>query len=489
MSKLAKLKDSRATARKALDDLTKEFDKVLADRALTPEEETRLNEARRQVEQLDQRYAEAKKDEKRREDEDAKRTSAGVASVRVGKEPLTYGPENPDNSFYRDLLCLNQPMWQETAPGQRLLRHRQELEGISRSQPASKEARAIRTYSRTLRRAMSDAERRDVSTQTSSMGDFAPPLYFLTDWAPFRVPGRTLVDVLRPMAMPETGMVFNVPKITTPTEAANQTTATQGAGENTTVSTRTLTSTYEVGSLQTIIDNLLVSQQYLDRVGPGIGGDQIVRDDQQRQVNLALDKYAWKAIFKTATVAKVTYAGKGATHTFTAATFNQTVHKAKAIIQRTTGVIAYPSHFISTPDLWESVEGAFDTTNRPFVVPQGQAYNPLAVGDRASNPEGYTGFRFAAMQSFIDQGNRLAWKTTAAGPSAAATQHVSLVADLSIAAWWLESTPVVRVLPQPYAKTLTVLIQEYVYCAYIPQYPGAMKLVYGAGTTIAKLSA
>lgn len=487
MSRIATLKDSRAKARKDLDKALKEADAILAERAMTPEEEEVVNAARSHFEQVETRYEEAKADEKRAQKEEAKRQELG--SVRVGKEPLTYGPDNPQNSFYRDLLCLNDPLWQETAAGQRLLRHRQELTGIARSKPASPEARAIGDYTREVRRLRSVTETRDVSTETSSMGDFAPPLYFLTDWAPYRVPGRTLIDNLRKMAMPETGMVFNVPKITQPTEGVNQTTTTQGAGENTTVTTRTLTSTYEVGSLQTIIDNLLVSQQYLDRVGPGVGGDQIVRDDQQRQVNLALNKYAWKSIFKTATVSKVTYAGKGTTHTFTAATFNQTVHKAKAIIQRTTGIIAYPTHFVSTPDLWETVEGAFDSQNRPFVVPQGVAFNPLAVGDRATNPEGYTGFRFAAMQSFIDQGNRLAWKTTGAGPSAAATQHVSLVADLSIAAWWLESTPVVRVLPQPYAKTLTVLIQEYVYCAYIPQYPGAMKLVYGAGTAATKLAA
>jgi hypothetical protein len=263
--------------------------------------------------------------------------------------------------------------------------------------------------------------------------------------------------------------------------AVNQTTATQGAGSNQSVSTRDMTSTYQNGTLQTVIDNLNVSQQYLDRVGPGIAGDEIVRDDQQRQVNRLLNLYAWQALFATSGIGITPYTDTA----FAAQKFLQAMRKAKATIQKTDGTVAYPTHFITDVDVWETVEGAYDTNNRPFVVPQGVAFNPLAVGDYTNVPEGYTGFRFGSLPALKDQAAWVQWQASGASPS----YHVSLVAALDIAAVWLEGTPVIRVLPQPGAATLTVLIQEYVYAAFVPIYPAAMNLLYGTGTTDSYLTA
>ncbi len=47
------------------------------------------------------------------------------------------------------------------------------------------------------------------------------------------------------------------------------------------------------GTLQTVINNLKVSQQYLDRVGPGLQGDQIVQQDQTAQLNRLLNIKAY----------------------------------------------------------------------------------------------------------------------------------------------------------------------------------------------------
>ena len=212
--------------------------------------------------------------------------SRGLANIRVGLEPLTYSKANRSNSFHGDLLAAAWPaMAGHAGAVARLTRHQIEMDGIRQNAQNTKEARLLQSYdNETRRRQSSRSEKRDVSTGVSSLGDFAPPLYFLTKYAPFRTYGRTLISILKSAPMPETGMVFNLPKITTATEAVNQTTNTQGAGENTTVSTRDMTSTYETGAVQTVIDNLLVSQQYLDRVGPGIDGNMIVHDDQNPPV-------------------------------------------------------------------------------------------------------------------------------------------------------------------------------------------------------------
>lgn len=488
MSRLDTLIESRDAAQAELRTMYEVLDTATAEsRVWTDEERTALDAVEQRLDQIKRSLtdAQAEHDAAQGQEEDRSAKLGGVevgsGTVRVGKEPLTYGLENPRNSFYEDLLYASTPASRGfmVARG-RLEQHQNELQAIARYAPGSPEGRAITRYERENRRLGSGHEQRTVSTSATSMGDFAPPLFFLTEWAPYRTYGRTLIDQMKSHPMPETGLTFNVPKITTPTEAQTQ------ATQNTTVSTRTMVSTYESGTLHTIVDNLKVSQQYLDRVGPGINGDMIVRDDQQRQVNRTLNIFAWKTLLAAAT--HVTFATVTTTK-FTAAKFNQAIHKAKAAIEKTDGLVAYPTHLFSDVDLWESVEGAYDKNNRPFVVPQGQAFNPLAVGDSTNVPEGYTGFRFASMPAFKDQANEVAWLTLQSATTTKKAQHVALVAALDISAYWLEGMPVIRVLPQPYANQLTVLIQEYVYCSAIVVYANGLQAVYGAGTATSALTA
>lgn len=489
MSRLDTLMESRDAAQAELRTMYEGLDAATAEgRVWTNEERAALDSVEQRLDQIKRSLtdAQAEHDAAQRQEEDRSAKLGGVdvssGTVRVGKEPLTYGPESPRNSFYEDLLYASTPASRGfmVARG-RLERHQNELEAIAKYAPGSPEGRAIARYERENRRLGAGHEQRTVSTASTSMGDFAPPLFFLTEYAPYRTYGRSLIDQMKSHPMPETGLTFNVPKITTSTEAATQ------ATQNTTVSTRTMVSTYESGTLHTIIDNLKVSQQYLDRVGPGINGDMIVRDDQQRQVNRTLNIFAWKTLLAAAS--HVTYATVASGTKFTAATFNQSIHKAKAAIEKTDGLVAYPTHLFTDVDLWESVEGAFDKNNRPFVVPQGVAFNPLAVGDNTNAPEGYTGFRFASMPAFKDQANEVAWVTLQSATTTKKAQHVALVAALDIAAYWLEGMPVIRVLPQPYANQLTVLIQEYVYCSAIVVYANGLQVVYGAGTATSALQA
>lgn len=535
MGKLATLKENRSKAKDELRACTDELAAILngnakegiEGRAWTPEEEQRLEGLQNRVTQLDRLIADAEEERKAAKKQQEKRDAklgatqrevekrspaggAGNAYVKNGTENLTYSAGNPENSFIRDMVSAAFPNlrgWDEAR--ERLKRHQEEIDEIRKRAPHdSPEGRAVRRYYRDVNpigqtrewsqenvraRDIDSREVRDISTGTSSMGDFAPPLYFLPDYAAYRTYGRTLIDALKKRPLPETGMVFNIPLITTPTEAENQTggSSTQGNGENQTISTRDMTSVYQAGTVQTVVDNLLVSQQYLDRVGPGIDGDLIVRDDQTRQMNYLLNLYGWQALFGTAGIGTNNFpVTPSASSSFNAeaAAFRRFLGQAKAAMETTDGTVTYPTHFFCDPTLWEQIEGSYDSQNRPFVVPQGVAFNPMAVGDNAGVPEGYTGFHYASVPAFKDEAMWLAWNG-GAGSAGFTTDHPALVGDLSLAAEWLEGTPVIRVLPQPYAATLTVLIQQYKYCAYIPKYPAAMQLVFGAGTADSLVSA
>jgi len=387
------------------------------------------------------------------------------------------------------MLDASYPGPQQRGAMDRLMRHQEQMEGILRAGPAGKDEkgkaayRAMRSYERENRRYRSDTrENRAVSTGSSSMGDFAPTIYMLPEYAPYRTYGRTLIDNLRKRPLPETGLTFAVPLITQPTQGVNQTNSnTQGANENQTVTSRDMTATYQTGVLQTIIDNLNVSQQYLDRVGPGIEGDMIVHDDQQRQVNRSLNIYAWNQLYAAALAASPVAAVLYTDTTFAPQKFKAQAHAAKATIRKTDGTVAYPTHFFGDADLWESIEGAYDSNGRPYVVPQGVAYNPIAVGDNNDAPEGYTGFKFAGLPAFADEAMFTSWSGGAASPGSS-TYHPGVIGAFDIASYWMEGAPVVRVLPQPGASTLTVLIQSYVYAAYVSIYAEAIQLIFGTGT-------
>ena len=394
---------------------------------------------------------------------------------------MTYGPANPENSYYRDLLMAAQPNGHNARA--RLQAHANEVQKEAEFQPTSVRGKvAVRSLREANR---GGGESRAVSTQSGSDAALTPPIYLeTTDLTHWRTFGRTFIDKSRSYPMPSSGMTFNVPKITTAPTSANQTQAsgTQGNNENNSVSTTDFVSSWQSGVLQTIVANNNVSQQFMDRIAPGLEGDVFTYTEQQGQVNKSMDQYALGVILGSGDtplsgVGVQTYTDSA----FTAAKFKQKVHRAKAAVRDTDGTIGYPDSFIADASLWEEIEGAYDTANRPLVVPREVALNPIAVGDNTTNPEGFTGFSFAGVDALIDHNLWILWNTASVGGSASA-QHVGLLGDLQRAGFWLEGSPVNRVLPQPNAASLEVLIQTYVYCAYVVVWPAALQLIYGTGT-------
>jgi hypothetical protein len=499
MSMLDTLRENRAKLADQVEAKRAEHLKIVTEeRALTADEETEFTNLRSRLTSIDSALVEEEAREaealKQQEERDVKLggdgkgdPGHGAPNIRVGFEAdLVYSKSHPENSWYQDMLDVNYAGPRQLEALERMRRHQEQMEGIYRAGAAGKDEhgqrahRAVASYVRENTRF--NKEQRATSTGGSSMGDFAPTIYMLPEYAPFRTYGRTLIDNLKKYPMPDSGLVFAVPTITQPTQGVNQTnSATQGANENTTVSSRDMTATYQTGTLQTIVDNLNVSQQYLDRVGPGIEGDMIVHDDQQRQMNRLLNIYAWNALFASG-VGVVPYTDTA----FNAYKFKAACHQAKAAIRKTDGVVAYPTTFFGDADLWESIEGAYDGQNRPFVVPQGVAFNPIAVGDESNAPEGYTGFKFAGLPAFADEAMWVSWSGGAAS-SGGSGYHPAVIGAFDIASYWMEGAPVIRVLPQPGAASLTVLIQQYNYAAYVPIYLNAIQAIYGTGTTTSYL--
>ena len=156
--------------------------------------------------------------------------NVGGAHVTNGTENLTYSPGNPSNSFYRDLLnasCFSPGNGRRSA---RLKQHQARWKpSPKRRAPAARKARqfvAICAMPTALALSFvtpSPMVARSLSSPGSpnDMAPFAPPVFFLPEYAEYRTYGRTFLNLLKPFPMPESGMEFFVPKITTPTRLSS----------------------------------------------------------------------------------------------------------------------------------------------------------------------------------------------------------------------------------------------------------------------------
>lgn len=494
-SKLEALLESRDKAQGEYRALLDSHFEALNTRALTDEEVTAEASAEQRVAQFETAIDREKADEERAAkdaEERARRAPAPV--ITVGAEPMTYGPGNPQNSYFRDRYILAGPRSPRSdAAYDRLMRHQGEVDALAKinsgaatvDERTAKRADTARNLLQEARRFHEDIEHRDVSTSTGSMGDFAPPIYDLDSYAPWRTFGRAFINQLRSAPLPETGMTVYVPRISTPTVAVNQT---AGNGENGSITSQDLVATDQSAGVQTIMSNTQVSQQMIDRIGPaGYTFDTLAFADQGAQTNRQLDAFG-----ASVTLANIVSTGSSVAYTdtaFNAYKFSQTLYQAKSKLATTDGIVTYPTHIFSSPDLLNSIFGSYDSSDRPFVVPTTVAFNPLAVGDFANVPEGATGFVLAGVQAYQDQNIWLDWTYGAGGGSvapftaAASASYPTIVGDFNIGALWMEGAPVMRVLPEPGAATLTVLVQSYTYAACIIRYPGAFVGIWGTGTS------
>jgi len=280
------------------------------------------------------------------------------AEVKVGEEPRTYakGVREADGtarSFFGDLFRKHMG---DIAAETRLARHAREV--------ASEKRGAI-------------------TTGTGGPG-LVPPQYLLDELAQFARSSRPFADALGPRALPETGMTFNVPRVTTGTVTAVQ------ATETTTIQDGSAVTDYLAFTVNTVAGKQIVSRQLLERSDPAtdtvIGQD--LAADYAKQLDTQLLTQATNGITVLSGTNSVTYTQA----TPTAATLYPKI--ADAVQQIWTNRFAAPSLIVMAPRRWGSLIGAVDTSGRPLVVPDApaaqSAWNAMSIGD-ATIPAGLVG--------------------------------------------------------------------------------------------------
>ena len=201
--------------------------------------------------------------------------------------------------------------------------------------------------------------------------------------AEFARASRPFADAIGGRPLPEVGMTFNVPRVTTGTSTAVQT-------EGSAIQDGSAVTDYLSFTVNTVAGKQDVSRQLLDRSDPAtdtvIGQD--LAADYAKQLDTQMLTQATNGITVLSGVNTVTYTDATPTAGELYAKF------ADAIQQVWTNRFAAPDLIVMHPRRWAFFLGAVDTTNRPLVLPDtaaaNQAFNALATGT-TSVPQGLVG--------------------------------------------------------------------------------------------------
>jgi len=370
-----------------------------------------------------------------------KPTSSGVEVV---SEPRTYerGRREADGtwrSFFRDALNAEKG---DYGAQTRIARHQRE---------------------------MAAAEQRAFSTASGSGVGLVPPQYLQEELAEFARASRPFADALGGRPLPDTGMTFNVPRVTTGTTTAVQSAEAAAVQDNTPV-----TDTIAM-AVNTVAGKVDASQQVVDRSDPAtdtvIGQD--LAADYAKQLDNQLLNQATNGIVVLSGINAITYTSGSPTVPLLYAKI------ADGVQQIWTNRFAAPDLIVMAPRRWGSFLASLDTSNRPLIVPdatQGvQIFNALGTGTNRA-PQGIVGV-VQGLPVLVD-----AQIPTNQGTNT--NQDVVLITKRSDHLLFETGAPTIRVMSEVLSGTLQVRILAYGYFAFtFNRYAKATSVITGTGLT------
>jgi HK97 family phage major capsid protein len=366
-------------------------------------------------------------------DDEGQAAIAGVPisrSVKVGEEERTYRPDGP-HSFFRDLVMRTQDANSEV----RMRRHLQEV----------------------------GTEQRAMSTASGSGVGLVPPQYLQDQLAGFARAGRVVANRMRSLPLPDVGMSFNVPRVTTGTTTAVQVSEAGAVQDNTPV-TDDITL-----AVNTVAGKVDVSRQLFDRSSPNV--DQILAADLSLDWNQKMDVQ----VIAQATNGVINLSGTNAI-TLSTATLAAAYPKfADAAQQVAANRFAPADSIVMHPRRWAWITAALDSQSRPFVVPDasGPANSLAVVGPptsegSAGSLQGYPVYLDANIPTNLGAGTN---------------QDVVLVCRFDDALLFEDAAgPTVAVYEGVLSANLQVRILCFGYFAFtFARYPKANSIISGAG--------
>ena len=235
------------------------------------------------------------------------------------------------------------------------------------------------------------------------------------------------------------------------------------------------------GAVRTFAGQVIVSQQLLDRAGPGFAFDRLIFDQLMRNYALNFDTYVLEQALASAKVnnwkgnaGKFVLLEASAAKESLAGGFYGQVAKAKSDIRTLAGTVLNPTHLFMRPTRWEFIAAIADTTMRPVVVPDYSGpFNAAAAGSASGDEgiEGATGYKIAGLPVFTDQNL----------PDQGTTSNDQAVVGCLSEVLVFEGAITPRTIPQTRANTLQVILQQYSYGTAIKRYAEGVVAINGEG--------
>jgi HK97 family phage major capsid protein len=306
---------------------------------------------------------------------------------------------------------------------------------------------------------------------------FVTPVFEVGKYAPFREFGRAFADACQKEQLPPYGMYVYIPHVTGGSEVTG---VTESSG-STTIADLAPTAGYLSGALKTFAGQVVISQQLLDRAGPGFAFDRLIFDQLMRNYALNFDTYVLEAALTEAKVnnwkgnaGAFVLMEVSAAKSAAAGGFYGQIAKAKADIRTLAGTVLNPTHLFVRPTRWEYIAAVADTTGRPLVVPDyAGPFNAAAGGSTSGDEgiEGATGYKLAGLPVFTDENI----------PDQGTTTNDQALVGCLDETWVFEGAITPRTIPQTKANTLQVILQQYSYATVIKRYAESVVAINGEG--------
>jgi HK97 family phage major capsid protein len=435
---LEKANDEMETSDAALQSLTNDTDPGVVDE-LRADFDTKVAEVARVAEAIERKEKMAKaKADIPRPSEDAR--NRGEERVRIMNEPLTYrtSREGGQHAFFSDVYSATHGSDFEAAA--RLQRHTREM--------------AL------------NGETRAMTTAGGSGVGIVPPQFFQDQLATFARAGRPFADAIGSRPLPDVGVSFNIPRITTGLVTAVQA-AEAGAVNDSSAVTDDI-----VLALNTVAGKVDMSRQLAERSGPA--ADEILGADLAADYAKQLDTQ----LLNQAANGVLLLAGTNSSVTAVTTIVSLYAKVADAIQLIHTNRFAAPNLIVMHPRRWGSILAAVDGSNRPLVVPDAtsaiQSFNAMGGAPNYPTPQGLVG---------TIQG--LPVVTDANIPTnfgAGTNEDRVIVTRTQDQALFEAGTPTIQVMTEVLSGNLQVRVMAYGYFAFtFARYPKSNSIISGAG--------
>jgi HK97 family phage major capsid protein len=352
--------------------------------------------------------------------------------ARINHQPSSIYRQDTPHSFFRDL--------------------------IQRGQNPEAETR-IRTHI-----TETGAEQRAITTSSGGVG-LAPPQYLADQIATFARAGRVLANLCQSLPLPDSGVTFNIPRVTTGATTAVQ--AEAGA-----VNDSSPVTDYLALAVNTVAGKVDLSRQLFDRSNPSVDTiiGQDLAADYAKQLDVQLITQATNGVLNLAGTNAITFTSGAPT----LALFYPKL--ADAIQQVGVNRFAAAEATVMHPRRWAWTTAAVDTAGRPLVVPESNsAQNAVGVFARPT-AEGAVG-TMQGLPVFLDA-------NVPTNLGAGTNQDPVIVARFSDNLLFEDSSPTVAVETGVLSANLQVRIYVYGYFAFtFARYAKANSIINGTGLT------